>query len=169
MNWDERGRILNFDNLKKETLDKETVVERFKLFYSTLVDTTRDAHEWAELDSIYTEDIYFCDPVHSVESRQSLHHYMSDMCDNLSECRFVYLDEVILNGTAYIKWDMYFRHPKLGNKSIQVRGVSQIEFNEKGIFYHEDFYDMGAMLYENIPLLGGGVRWLKRRLVQASA
>jgi len=157
--------MLNSDKSDKETNE---IVERFKSFYSHLIDATRDTHERAELDAIYTEDIYFCDPVHSVEGRQSLHHYMSDMCDNLKECRFVYLDEVILEGTAYIKWDMYFRHPRLGNKNIQVRGVSQLEFNQKGIYFHEDFYDMGAMLYENIPLLGGGIRWLKRRLVKKS-
>ncbi len=150
-------------------MNTEMVIERFKSFYSNLIQAAADDQEWAELDAIYTQDIYFCDPVHSVEGRQSLHHYMLDMCENLQECRFVYLDEVILDGTAYIKWDMYFRHPKLGGKSIQVRGVSQIEFNEKGIYFHEDSYDMGAMLYENVPLLGGGVRWLKKRLVQASA
>ena len=47
-----------------------------------------------------------------------------------------------------------------------MRGVSQLQFGEKGIYYHEDIYDMGALIYENIPLFGGGVRWLKQRLAK---
>ena len=29
---------------------------------------------------------------------------------------------------------------------------------------HEDFYDMGAMLYEQLPVLGNVTRWLRMRL-----
>lgn len=160
--------------MRRKKLQTDTLIKRFKSFYSNLVPASQGdqesvKNEWAELDEIYAPEIYFCDPIHCVEGRESLHHYIADICENLTECRFVYLDEVILDGTAYIKWDMYFTQPKFGEQSIQVRGVSQIEFDESGIYFHEDFYDLGAMLYENIPVLGGGVRWLKKRLAQASA
>ena len=73
------------------------------------------------------------------------------------------LDEVIGEKTAYVKWVMHFRHPRLGNRLISVRGVSHLKYGEK-IEYHEDFYDMGAMLYEQLPVLGNVTRWLKLRL-----
>jgi hypothetical protein len=44
-----------------------------------------------------------------------------------------------------------------------VRGVSHLKISDK-IDYHEDFYDMGAMLYEQLPLLGSVTRWLRLRL-----
>jgi hypothetical protein len=58
---------------------------------------------------------------------------------------------------------MHFKHPKLGNRLISVRGVSHLQISDK-IDFHEDFYDMGAMLYEQLPLLGNVTRWLKLRL-----
>ena len=58
---------------------------------------------------------------------------------------------------------MHFRHPKLGSKLIDVRGVSHLKWTDK-IDFHEDFYDMGAMLYEQVPLIGSVTQWLKQRL-----
>ena len=92
-----------------------------------------------------------------------LEDYFTSMCADLSDCRFEYLDEVVGERSAYIKWMMHFKHPRLGNRLISVRGVSHLKLGEK-IEYHEDFYDMGAMLYDQLPLLGNVTRWLKMRL-----
>ncbi len=141
------------------------LIERFKTFYQRMLET-----EWAELDDIYTTDVLFCDPIHRVEGREALYRYFDDLCNNLTSCHFDFLDQVILPGKAYLKWDMHFSHPKFGNhKVITVRGVSQLQFNDRGIYYHEDVYDMGALIYENIPLFGGSVRWLKQRLAKAAS
>ena len=59
---------------------------------------------------------------------------------------------------------MRFRHKKLGGgKEIEVRGATFVEFHDR-IFLHEDFFDVGSMLYEHIPVMGAGVRFLKRRI-----
>jgi hypothetical protein len=34
------------------------------------------------------------------------------------------------------------------------------------IYYHRDYFDMGAMLYEHLPLLGRIIQRLKHRLGQ---
>jgi len=146
-------------------MSQPTIIEQFKTFYANL-----DRKEWAHMDDIYTSDICFCDPVHCVKGLPNLHNYMVELCGNLSACRFDYLDEVVVDGTAYIKWDMTYAHPSIkGGKALTLRGVTQIEFDESGIYYHEDIYDMGAMLYEHIPLLGSGVRWVKHRLNRSAA
>lgn len=145
-------------------VEAETVIDRFKAFYADLTSA-----EWADLDQIYANDICFRDPVHELSGRSNLYRYLVDLCSEVTDCRFDYLDQAVINGTAYIKWDMCFSHPKFGAKKlIRVRGVSQVEFDKRGIFFHEDFYDMGAMIYENIPVVGCGVRWLKKRLDQVS-
>jgi len=140
------------------------LIERFKLFYQQMLAT-----EWAELDTIYVKDISFCDPIHSIDGREALYRYFDDLCESVVGCRFDFLDQVILPGKAYLKWDMHFSHPRFGlSKTITVRGVTQLQYNESGIYYHEDIYDMGALIYENIPLFGGGIRWLKQRLAKAA-
>jgi len=32
------------------------------------------------------------------------------------------------------------------------------------VIYHRDYFDMGAFVYENIPVLGSVVRYTKKRL-----
>jgi hypothetical protein len=61
-------------------------------------------------------------------------------------------------------WQMTFSHPRLRRgKALKVRGMTLIRFTDR-IYYHEDFYDLGAMLYQHIPLLGTAVRHINRRL-----
>ena len=147
---------------KADPFESEAAVERFKSFYRDLIHA-----EWAELDAIYAEHVSFKDPVHSINGRDALHRYLQSLCRGLSSCRFVYLDQVVTPGKAYIKWDMHFQHPNVqANAALTLRGTSQILFSDDRIHYHEDFYDMGALLYERLPLLGAVIRWLRRRLAE---
>ena len=134
------------------------LLDRFKNNFRDLTKA-----DWSQLSEIYADNIIFKDPVHEIKGLVAVEDYFSNICTDLLECRFEYLDEVISGNTAYLKWVMHFRHPRLGTDIIDVRGVSHILWNDK-IEYHEDLYDMGAMLYEKLPILGGVTRWLKSRL-----
>ncbi|MFT5975913.1 MAG: hypothetical protein ACI9V8_001632 [Urechidicola sp.] len=134
------------------------VIDRFKQNFRDLTKA-----DWSQLGDIYADNILFKDPVHEIKGLVAVEDYFSNMSAGLIECRFEYLDQVTLDRTAYLKWVMHFKHPRLGTEIIDVRGVSHVCFNEK-IEYHEDFYDMGAMLYERLPIVGIITRWLKSRL-----
>ncbi len=142
-------------------MDEYELVDRFKSFYGNLAEA-----EFAVLDRIYAPDVKFADPVHAMSGRQALHRYMEDLVSNVKHCRFEYLDQLILPSKAYVKWDMHYAHPKIGGgRTITLRGATQIEYNDAGIYYHEDFYDMGAMMYEHLPLIGRIIRAIKKRVV----
>jgi esterase/lipase superfamily enzyme len=134
------------------------VLDKFK---DTFKDLTKA--DWSQLSEIYADNILFKDPVHEIKGLVAVEDYLSNISTDLIECRFEYLDQVLSDNTAYLKWVMHFKHPRLGTDVIDVRGVSHIRWNEK-IEYHEDFYDMGAMLYERLPIVGAATRWLKSRL-----
>lgn len=134
------------------------LIERFKAFYLDVKHPKLD-----KIDDVYTEDVLFKDPVHELRGAENLHAYLSEMCVNVHSGRFEYLDQIVSDNTAYIKWNMHFKHPKLGNKTITVRGISQVQFNER-IYFHEDVYDLGQLIYEHVPLLGTVVKGLKKRL-----
>ena len=119
--------------------------------------------DWSLLGELYADDIVFKDPVHELRGLVILEDYFTALCADLVECRFEYLDQVVSDNSAYIKWIMHFRHPRLGKDTIAVRGVSNLIWSDK-IHFHEDFYDMGAMLYERLPVLGNVTRWLRLRL-----
>ena len=135
-----------------------TLIEQFKNCFRDLNRT-----DLSQLSDIYANDVVFKDPVHEIRGLVDLEDYLTALCADIIDCRFEYLDEVISEHSAYIKWVMHFKHPKLGNKLISVRGVSHVQFSDK-VDFQEDFYDMGAMLYEQLPVLGNVTRWLKLRL-----
>ncbi len=136
-----------------------TIIERFKDSYRDM--TVMDI---SKLDQLYTENVVFKDPVHEVRGLVSMQDYLAAMCANVSLCRFEYLDQLESEQAAYLKWNMHFCHPRLEQgRLVTVRGISHIYFDEL-INYHEDVYDMGQMLYEHVPVIGGLTRWLKKRL-----
>ena len=139
----------------------QAIVANFKGFYADLVNIPLE-----DIDQIYAQNTVFKDPVHQMNDIAQLHTYMSELCKNLSSGRFEYLDQLVGDGVAYIKWNMHFVHPKLGDETIVVRGMSHIEFNDR-ITYHEDVYDIGEMLYEHLPVIGKVTQFFKRRLANA--
>ena len=135
------------------------IIELFKIGYSDIMQL-----DLGRLDQFYADDIVFKDPVHQIQGLSAMQDYMADITINVDECGFEFLDQLVSDSTAYIKWNMHFRHPRLGGGGLKtVRGMSQIHFDER-IHYHEDVYDMGQMIYEHVPLIGGVTRWLKARL-----
>jgi hypothetical protein len=134
------------------------LIERFKSCFKVLPEA-----DLSLLREMYTDEVVFKDPVHEIRGLVGLEDYFANMISDLTDCRFEYLDEIIGERSAYIKWVMHYRHPRLGNRPVSVRGVSHLRFGDK-IEFHEDVYDMGAMLYEQVPLLGNVTRWLRLRL-----
>ena len=150
------------------------IVKQFKALYKNLnANSTACAETESDkllLDEVYSENIEFRDPLHSIHGLSSLRSYMNNMYGNVISCDFIFLGDWITEpgpdgrGSACVKWDMIFRHPKLaGGSPVTVRGMSHIRFSDR-IDYHEDIFDLGAMLYEHVPLVGRVVIWLKSRL-----
>jgi len=153
---------VELQTMANNTSNDFTLVERFKSFYRDLMAVRLD-----DMGLLYDTNVVFRDPVHEIRGVHDLHAYMSTMCNGITQGRFEYIDQLVAEGRAYVKWNMYYAHPRLGRQTIVVRGVSQVEFAEK-IFYHEDIYDMGELLYEHVPVLGGATRWLKKRIANGA-
>lgn len=134
------------------------LLERFKAYFGLLHEA-----DLSRLREFYSDSVLFKDPVHEIRGLVELEDYFTSLCAELSDCRVEYLDEIVSERSAYVKWLMHFRHPRLGNRLISVRGVSHLKFGDR-IEFQEDFYDMGAMLYDQLPVLGNVTRWLKLRL-----
>jgi len=137
------------------------LVQQLKQFYEQF-----SAETIARLDDIYTQDVEFRDPVHTMHGCLAVKNYLRRMAANLTCYRIRYLDEIVGEHTAYLTWEMDYAHRRLRKGSIiTVRGMTQVKFTSK-IFYHEDSYDMGALLYDHLPGLGTATRHLKHRLAR---
>lgn len=133
-----------------------------------LMDFYRDfsLESLSNLDDIYLDDVVFEDPIHRVEDLKKLKGYFTNTMQGLNYCNFEFTRHVSDERAACLEWKMIYAHRRLkkGN-TLVLNGSSTIEFEGDKIKYQRDYYDMGEMIYEYIPLLGAVLRRLKNRLV----
>ncbi len=124
-----------------------------------------DASNLQQIDELYSEDILFRDPLHEVRGLPALQNYFAELYGNVSQLYFdFHSHDQIGDGEGYLRWTLHYRHPSLrGGALIHVDGCSHLLWWDK-VYQHRDYFDAGALLYENLPLLGGAIAWLKRRL-----
>jgi hypothetical protein len=114
------------------------------------------------LSEIYHENVIFIDPILQVEGYENLYDYFESSYQNLTSCKFVIEQVIQQDSQAAIYWKMTFQHRKLNKgKHITVSGSSRIQGADDKVVYHRDYLDIGEMLYENLPVLGKFIRWIK--------
>jgi hypothetical protein len=123
-----------------------------------------------QLSVLYSDDIIFTDPAHSITGLSALCAYLNYQYSNVQFCEFLLKGKWHSDSNLFLQWDMAVQHPKLnGGKTITVNGISHLLYqmdNESSakIFLHRDFFDLGQLLYENIPVIGAINRQLKKGL-----
>jgi SnoaL-like domain len=79
----------------------------------------------------------------------------------------VTIDDVARSGDDYyLRWTMVFAAPALsGGKPVHSIGISQIRLNREGkVAFHQDFWDSGKNFYGHLPVVGGAVGFVRKRL-----
>lgn len=119
------------------------------------------------VDEFYDANLEFHDPIGSLKGRENMRAYYKKMYDGLKSIKFEYLDVIVQDKKVVLVWKMTYATEKLnGGEPISVPGSSVIYFGgpEDKVVYHRDYFDVGAMVYEYVPVLGWGVRKLKAML-----
>jgi len=118
----------------------------------------------ALLASIYAQDIHFVDPIHELKGFAQLTAYFTGLYENLSQCDFEVSHAIEQNNEATLFWQMTYRHTKLNKgQPVVVSGTSHIKAQHGKVVYHRDYLDLGAMLYEQLPLLGKVIKLIKQK------
>ncbi len=135
------------------------VVHRFKRIYNQL-----DANSIDLVEELYTPGIHFTDPVRDVHGIEELRSYFADLYGGVARCRFKFTGDVVTGNSASIQWIMVMRHKRFRPKDIvRLPGVSIIEFGDR-IHRHRDYFDLGELIYERVPVLGSVIRGIKARM-----
>ena len=118
------------------------------------------------LEKLYSPSLVFIDPIGKIEGRDEFLSHLESQCKKLDECRFWFDEklEVISNNQASLVWCMTMRHKAIGDgKATETRGVSIIQFDTL-VTFHRDYFDLGQMVYQHLPVLGSVVRMVNRKL-----
>jgi len=118
-----------------------------------------------KLPEIYAIDCEFKDPIHRVEGIEQLKSYMANMCANMNYCRFEFHRSACNGDYVTLGWTLYFSHPKLnGGNEVTLEGMSELWYDQGKIKKHVDHYDMGSMIYEQLPILRRLILYIKARM-----
>ena len=139
----------------------EEVNQRFRTLYNEL---NKDTLE--KLADLYDADTVFIDPIHSVNGLGELTEYCRNLYANVQTIQFEYHDVSYGPGIFHQDWTMTFEHPKMNKgEPITVAGSTLVRVNDIGLITeHRDYYDVGEMIYRNIPVVGSFIELINRRL-----
>lgn len=140
---------------------EQRLVDSFKTLYQRLNAETIGS---GLIESVYDENMHFEDSFHQIDGREAFVAYCESLYENVQQIDFVFHEQWIKPGQAMLTWTMTYRHPRLKRgKDIAVQGASHLRFDDK-ITFHQDFFDGGQLLYEQIPVLGTLIQGLKKRM-----
>jgi hypothetical protein len=135
-------------------------VARLADFFETLTPSTV-----GRLGLLYDSNARFVDPFNDVHGIPAIEAIFRHMFVSLEEPRFVVTGRVVQGAQCFLLWDFHFRFKRFDTDTVQtIRGTSHLVFSEDGLVtLHRDYWDAAQELYEKLPLIGGLMRWLKKR------
>ena len=139
------------------TAQTESAVTALAHFYEHLSPDTLSG-----LDALYAADARFKDPFNEVVGVSNIRRIFEHMFINVDAPRFVVTSRIVQGGQAMLGWDF---HLVLRGRPVTVRGVSHLVFDDRGrVCLHRDYWDPAEELYAHLPIVGGLMRLLRRKL-----
>ncbi|MES2923245.1 MAG: nuclear transport factor 2 family protein [Verrucomicrobiota bacterium] len=142
---------------------EKAAIERFKAFLQGIGDVkfVRD-----NTLKVYAADAYLDDTLAVHHGAAEIEAYFVKTNETMTSYQ-VTIDDVARSGDDYyVRWTMVFAAPALsGGKPVHSIGISQIRLNREGkVEFHQDFWDSGKNFYGHLPVVGGAVGFVRKRL-----
>ena len=138
----------------------DAAVQRLVQFFETL-----KPQDVPRLHELYAAEARFKDPFNEVQGLDAITHIFAYMFEALDGPHFIVTERIVQGQQCFLVWDFRFRFKRFDTETWQtVRGGTHLQFNAQGLVtLHRDYWDAAEELYEKLPLVGGLMRWLKRR------
>lgn len=135
-------------------------LDRYAAFFAAL-----RPEDLARFDEVFTPDAKFSDPFNTVEGVAQVQAVFAHMYTQCAEARFEVIEAVEQGNVGYLRWRFHFRLKRDQQMRRPVEGVSRVVLAEDGrVSEHVDYWDAAGELYTQFPIIGGLMRWLRRRL-----
>jgi steroid Delta-isomerase len=114
--------------------------------------------------SLYGDGARFKDPFNDVHGPVEIRRIFEHMFRSLEGPRFEVTEALVQGDQCFLTWEFRFRMKRFDRDEQCIHGGSHLRFGADGrLVLHRDYWDAAEELYEKLPLLGGLMRWLKRR------
>lgn len=142
---------------------EQAALVRFKKFLQGIGDVkfVRD-----QTLKVYAADAYLDDTLVVHHGASEIEAYFVKTSETMKSYQ-VTIDDVARSGdNYYVRWTMIFSAPALsGGQPVHSIGISNIRFNREGrVEFHQDFWDSGKNFYAHLPVVGGAVGFVRKRL-----
>jgi steroid delta-isomerase len=132
--------------------------ENYIRFFETLTPESLD-----QLDHLFIANARFKDPFNDVVGTGEIRKIFQHMFTSTQDSRFVVDDFASTDNILYLHWHYYFKTKQ--GKQWEIPGMSRVFFDDAGkVTEHVDYWDPAESIYEKLPVLGGLMRVLKRKL-----
>ena len=113
----------------------------------------------------YAPDATFKDPFNDVRGLPAIERIYSHMFDALNAPRFIVTSQLVDGPACFLIWEFKFYFKNFDKTTEQtVRGGTHLLLDAQGkITAHRDYWDPAEEVYEKLPVVGGVMRWLKKR------
>ncbi len=134
-------------------------VIRVKQFFETL-----SRESVARIGEVYAPEVRFKDPFNDVHGLAAVERVFTRMFEQVAAPRFVIAEAVAGDGQAFLTWEFFFRLHGSRQTERCICGATHLRFAPDGrVCVHRDYWDVAEELYEKLPVLGGFMRFLRRR------
>lgn len=141
--------------------DQDPRVARLCAFWEAL----RPAN-LVDLRTVYNEAVEFRDPFNHLHGADQLEALLTRMFERLQTPCFVVHEVALQTDGAVLVWDFHYRlRGWQPHRARHIHGASHVRFGADGrVRVHRDYWDAAEQVYEQLPVLGALLRWLKQRL-----
>ncbi|WP_338849097.1 nuclear transport factor 2 family protein [Massilia sp. W12] len=118
-------------------------------------------HSLGRLSALYAAEARFKDPFNDVKGLAAIEQIFRHMYASTERPHFVMLQAFGAGDQGFVRWEFYF-HAK--RRDWRIEGCTYFTFDAQGkVSLHRDYWDVAEEFWQKIPLIGGLVRWLRRR------
>lgn len=154
--------LLNHPGADLRGAKEQAAIRRFKDFLSSFTKEKlrRDTRH------VYSQDAYLNDTLKTVRGSAAIEEYFLGSLANTESITVAFTDVARSGDEYYFRWVMEVRFRKFHRgRTVRTIGMTHVRFNHEGqVILHQDYWDSAAGLFEHVPVLGGGIRFIKSRL-----
>jgi hypothetical protein len=151
------------DSIASDNPKAASGIKAFQTFLTKIYDKEYVRENTAK---VYSPDAYLNDTLVTHHGPEEIMTYFLATSNTMTSYEVTINDTASSGNEHYVRWTMVFSAPKLnGGKPVRSVGMSHVRLNSAGqVTMHQDFWDSGFNIYGQIPVVGGIIETIRRRI-----